>query len=80
MGLQGLHPFYIYGSHTEDAVECASLEDAASRFAEMLAAARRRGCALNETEEHRWEVAPKTGKTYAIWIADKDNYIVFFKE
>lgn len=78
--MQGLHPFYIYGSHAEDAVECASLEDAASRFAEMLAAARRRGCAVSETEEHRWEVAPKTGKPYAIWIADGDNNTVFFKE
>jgi hypothetical protein len=43
MGMQGLHPFYIYGSHTEDAIECASREDVTARFKQMLASARRRG-------------------------------------
>ena len=80
MGLQGLHPFYIYGSHTEDAVECASLEDATGRFRQMLATARARGDGVSETEEHRWLIAPKARKSYTVWIADGDMNTVYYKE
>ena len=80
MGMQGLHPFYIYGSHTEDAIECASREDVTARFKQMLASARRRGDGVSETEEHRWLIAAESRKTYSIWIADGDNNTVYFKE
>ena len=72
--------FYIYGSHTEDAVECASPEDATSRFRQMLARARRRCDIVVETEEHRWSITPEGGKSYTVWIADGELNTVYFKE
>ena len=72
--------FYIYGSHTEDAVECASLEDATNRFRQMLATARRRGDIVIETEEHRWSITPEGKKSYTMWIADSELNTIYFKE
>jgi hypothetical protein len=46
----------------------------------MLAAARRRGDIVIETEEHRWSITPEGKKSYTIWIADDALNTIYFKE
>lgn len=72
--------FLIYASNSTKIIECSSLEEAHRRFGELLAFARQRGAGVSETEEHRWLIAPQSDDIYSIWIADKDNNTIFFKE